>query len=78
MHCQSGQTQVSASVVVYTPDAHFPRHLCDLILDTPTLVSKRGCSREDVDRKDFERPNNIEKKASGLRFDHRSIKDEAQ
>ncbi|KIK93915.1 hypothetical protein PAXRUDRAFT_485676 [Paxillus rubicundulus Ve08.2h10] len=54
------------------------RRLCDLILDTPTLVSKRGRSREDVDRRDFERLNNIEKEASGLHFDHRGIKDEAQ
>ncbi|KAF9222356.1 hypothetical protein BS17DRAFT_838369 [Gyrodon lividus] len=53
------------------------RHLCDLILDTPALVSKRR-SREDVDRKDFERLNNIEKEVSVLHFDHRGIKDEAQ
>lgn len=78
MHREHGQTQVSVSAVAYTPDAHFPRHLCDLILDTPTLVSKRGRSREDVDRRDFERLNNIEKEASGLHFDHRSIKEDAQ
>ncbi|KAF9231969.1 hypothetical protein BU15DRAFT_90776 [Melanogaster broomeanus] len=59
-------------------DTHFPRHLCDLILNTPTLVSGRSRSMEDVDRKDFERLNNIEKEMSVLHFDHRGIKDEAQ
>ena len=56
----------------------FSRHLCDVILNTPTLHSKRGLSREDVDRRDFERLNNIEKEVGLLHFDLRSIKEEAQ
>ncbi|KIJ66150.1 hypothetical protein HYDPIDRAFT_187160 [Hydnomerulius pinastri MD-312] len=54
------------------------RHLCDLILNAPVLAAKRGRSREDVDRKDFERLNNIEKEVSTIHFDHRGIRDEAQ
>lgn len=54
------------------------RHLCDLILNSQSLSSRGGRLRDDVDRKDFERLYNIEKEVSALRFDHRSIKDEAQ
>ncbi|KAH7883403.1 hypothetical protein F5I97DRAFT_1814988 [Phlebopus sp. FC_14] len=54
------------------------RHLCDLVLNTPALASKRGRLREDVDRRDFERLNNIEKEVGPLHFDHRGIKDESQ
>lgn len=54
------------------------RHLCNVILDTPTLLNKHGRSREDVDRQDFERLNNIEKEVGGLILDLRSIKEEAQ
>lgn len=56
----------------------FSRHLCNVILDTPALLCQRGHSREDVDRRDFERLNNIEKEVSVLHFDLRGIKDEAQ
>lgn len=56
----------------------FLRHLCNVILDAPTLLSKRGRSREDVDRQDFERLNNIEKEVGVLHFDLRGIKEEAQ
>lgn len=38
----------------------------------------RGRSRDDVDRRDFERLNNIEKEVSALHFDLRGIKEEAQ
>lgn len=44
----------------------------------PTLLSKRGRPREDVDRQDFERLNSIEKEMSVLHFDLRGIKEEAQ
>ena len=44
----------------------------------PTLLGKRGLTREDVDRRDFERLNNIEKEVSILHFDLRGIKEEAQ
>jgi hypothetical protein len=56
----------------------FFRHLCNLILNTPSLALKRGHLREEVDRKDFERLNNIEREADLIIFDHRSIRDEAQ
>ena len=42
------------------------------------LLSMRGRSREDVDRRDFERLNNIEKEVGVLHFDLRGIKEEAQ
>ncbi|KAG1740823.1 uncharacterized protein EDB91DRAFT_1053018 [Suillus paluster] len=54
------------------------RHLCNLILNTPSLASKRNRPREEVDRKDFERLNNIEREMNLIVLDHRSIKDEAQ
>ncbi|KAG2347597.1 hypothetical protein BDR05DRAFT_927537 [Suillus weaverae] len=53
------------------------RHLCNLILTTPSL-SKRSRPREEVDRKDFERLNNIEREMNLISLDHRSIRDEAQ
>lgn len=54
------------------------RHLCNLILNTPSLALKRDRPREEVDRKDFERLNNIEREVNLIVFDHRSIRDEAQ
>jgi hypothetical protein len=39
---------------------------------------KRDRPREEVDRKDFERLNNIEREVNLIVFDHRSIRDEAQ
>ncbi|KAG9312280.1 rho GTPase activating protein 22 [Chiua virens] len=54
------------------------RHLCDIILNTPTLLSKHGRSRDDVDRRDFERLNNIEKEVNAIHFDLRGIKEEGQ
>ncbi|KAL4079080.1 hypothetical protein J3A83DRAFT_4455400 [Scleroderma citrinum] len=54
------------------------RHLCDLILNLAALMSNGGRTREDIDRKDFERLYNIEKEVTPLHFDHRGIKDEAQ
>ncbi|KAG0703340.1 hypothetical protein DFH29DRAFT_1079014 [Suillus ampliporus] len=54
------------------------RHLCNLILNTPSLASKRSRPREEVDRKDFERLNNIEREMNLISLDHRSIRDEAQ
>ena len=54
------------------------RHLCNLILNTPSLASARGRSRQEVDRKDFERLNNIEREVELISFDHRGIRDEAQ
>ncbi|KAH7929515.1 hypothetical protein BV22DRAFT_1080692 [Leucogyrophana mollusca] len=51
------------------------RHLCDLVL---TVSSSKSRQRDDVDRKDFERLNNIEKEVNALDFDHRGIRDEAQ
>ncbi|KAG6382111.1 hypothetical protein JVT61DRAFT_754 [Boletus reticuloceps] len=54
------------------------RHLCDVVLNMPALLIKRSVSREDVDRRDFERLNNIEKEMSVLHFDLRGIKEEAQ
>jgi hypothetical protein len=53
------------------------RHLCNLILTTPSL-SKRSRPREEVDRKDFERLNNIEREMNSISLDHRTIKDDAQ
>ncbi|KAG2153395.1 hypothetical protein DEU56DRAFT_727081 [Suillus clintonianus] len=53
------------------------RHLCNLILTTPSLA-KRSRPREEVDRKDFERLNNIEREMNLISLDHRSIRDEAQ
>ncbi|KAH7912708.1 hypothetical protein BJ138DRAFT_1147682 [Hygrophoropsis aurantiaca] len=51
------------------------RHLCDLVL---TVSSSKSRYRDDVDRKDFERLNNIEKEVNSLEFDHRGIREEAQ
>lgn len=53
------------------------RHLCNLILTTPSL-SKRSRPREEVDRKDFERLNNIEREMNLISLDYRSIRDDAQ
>lgn len=41
-------------------------------------MPKKWRAREDLNRRDFERLNNIEKEQSPLYFDHRGIRDEAQ
>lgn len=53
------------------------RHLCNLILTTPSL-SIKSRPREEIDRKDFERLNNIEREMNLISLDHRSIRDDAQ
>jgi hypothetical protein len=47
-------------------------------LNTPSLASKRERPRDTVDRKDFERLNNVEREVDLILFDHRGIRDEAQ
>lgn len=55
------------------------RHLCNLITNAPSLPSARQShQRDDVNRRGFERLNNIEKDTMPLQFDHRGIKEEAQ
>ncbi|KAG0699447.1 acetyl-CoA carboxylase [Suillus ampliporus] len=51
------------------------RHLCNLILNTPSLALKRSRPCEEVDRKDFERLNNIEREMNLISLDHQNFAD---
>ncbi|KAF8883269.1 hypothetical protein BD779DRAFT_1674611 [Infundibulicybe gibba] len=54
------------------------RHLCNLIVKAPSLPStRRRVQPEELNRRGFERLNNIEKEVLLLQFEHRGIKDEA-
>ncbi|TFY52307.1 hypothetical protein EVG20_g10606 [Dentipellis fragilis] len=54
------------------------RHLCSLIDGTPAASSiHRSRRRRAIDRRDFERLNNIEREVSAIHFDLRSIRDDA-
>ena len=54
------------------------RHLCNFISNVPSLNhSRKLFQRDEMNRKAFERLNNIEKEVNLLQFDHRGIKDEA-
>lgn len=55
------------------------RHLYNLITNTPSLLaSRRLAQQNDLNRRAFERLNNIEREVFSLLFDPRIIKDEAQ
>ncbi|KAG5644301.1 hypothetical protein DXG03_008719 [Asterophora parasitica] len=54
------------------------RHLCNLIAKAPGLPSlRRRMQPDELNRRGFERLNNVEKEVFLLQFDHRGIKDEA-
>ncbi|ESK91434.1 rho gtpase activating protein 22 [Moniliophthora roreri MCA 2997] len=53
------------------------RHLCNFISNAPSLMSRRFVQQNDINRRGFERLNNIEREVFSLHFDLRSIKDEA-
>ena len=54
------------------------RHLCDLIANGPALPSTtRRSQPDDLNRRGFERLNNVDKEVALLHFDHRGIRDEA-
>ncbi|KAG5351583.1 hypothetical protein C0989_005739 [Termitomyces sp. Mn162] len=54
------------------------RHLCNLIAKAPALPSlQRRYQPDDLNRRGFERLNNVEREVIHLQFDHRGIKDEA-
>jgi hypothetical protein len=54
------------------------RHLHDLIAKGPALpATRRRFQPDDVNRRAFERLNNVEKEVILLQFDHRGIRDEA-
>ena len=54
-----------------------PRHLCNLISKASCLPAARKPSSEEVNRRGFERLNNIEKEVLMIQLDHRGIKEEA-
>ncbi|KAF5374674.1 hypothetical protein D9615_008986 [Tricholomella constricta] len=54
------------------------RHLCNLIDKAPALPAlRRRMQPDELNRRGFERLNNVEKEVFLLQFDHRGIKDEA-
>ncbi|KAF8058629.1 rho GTPase activating protein 22 [Lyophyllum atratum] len=54
------------------------RHLCNLIDKAPALPAlRRRLQPDELNRRGFERLNNVEKEVFLLQFDHRGIKDEA-
>ncbi|KAG6864408.1 hypothetical protein C0991_009715, partial [Blastosporella zonata] len=54
------------------------RHLCNLIEKAPALPSQqRRYQPDELNRRGFERLNNVEKEVLHIQFDHRGIKDEA-
>ncbi|KAF7977931.1 hypothetical protein HWV62_1997 [Athelia sp. TMB] len=53
------------------------RHICNLITSAPNIPLSSSGSRRAVDRRDFERLNNIEKEVGQIKFDQRGIRDEA-
>lgn len=58
---------------------HFYSQLCSLINDTPSLLtSRRLIQQNDINRRGFERLNNIEREVFMLQYDLRGIKEEAQ
>ncbi|KAJ7591782.1 rho GTPase activating protein 22 [Mycena floridula] len=55
------------------------RHLYNLITNTPFLLaSRRLVQQNDLNRRAFERLNNIEREVFSIQFDPRGIKEEAQ
>ncbi|KAG6901253.1 hypothetical protein C0995_014541 [Termitomyces sp. Mi166 len=54
------------------------RHLCNLIAKAPALPSlQRRYQPDELNRRGYERLNNVEREVISLQFDHRGIKDEA-
>ncbi|KAG5636991.1 hypothetical protein H0H81_006167 [Sphagnurus paluster] len=54
------------------------RHLCNLIDKAPGLPAlRRRVQPEELNRRGFERLNNVEKDVSLIKFDHRGIKEDA-
>jgi GTPase-activating protein BEM2 len=55
------------------------RHICNLVINAPSITcTHKNQRRQEIDRQDFERLNNIEREVNLLQFDHRGIKEEAQ
>ncbi|KAF9062129.1 hypothetical protein BDP27DRAFT_1337062 [Rhodocollybia butyracea] len=53
------------------------RNLCNFISNAPSLLSRRFAHQNDINRRGFERLNNIEREIFSIQFDLRGIKDEA-
>ncbi|TFY81474.1 hypothetical protein EWM64_g2531, partial [Hericium alpestre] len=54
------------------------RHLCNLIDTTPVVSSvQRSRRRRDIDRRDFERLNNIEREVNSIHLDLRAVREDA-
>ncbi|KAF5377413.1 hypothetical protein D9757_009715 [Collybiopsis confluens] len=53
------------------------RNLCNFISNAPSLLSRRLAHQSDINRRGFERLNNIEREIFSIQFDLRGIKDEA-
>ncbi|KAJ4471470.1 rho GTPase activating protein 22 [Lentinula aciculospora] len=53
------------------------RNLCNFISNAPSLLSRRLAHQNDINRRGFERLNNIEREIFSIQFDIRGIKDEA-
>jgi len=55
------------------------RHICNLVMNAPTITSSsKNQRRQEIDRRDLERLNIIEREVSLLQFDQRVIREEAQ
>ncbi|KAJ4468415.1 hypothetical protein C8J55DRAFT_437773 [Lentinula edodes] len=52
-------------------------NLCNFISNAPSLLSRRLAHQNDINRRGFERLNNIEREIFSIQFDIRGIKDEA-
>ncbi|KAJ3722154.1 rho GTPase activating protein 22 [Lentinula guzmanii] len=53
------------------------RNLCNFISNAPSLLSRRLAHQNDINRRGFERLNNIEREIFSIQFDIRGIRDEA-
>ncbi|KIK60980.1 hypothetical protein GYMLUDRAFT_43514 [Collybiopsis luxurians FD-317 M1] len=53
------------------------RNLCNFISNAPSLLTRRLARQSDINRRGFERLNNIEREIFPIQFDLRGIKDEA-
>lgn len=59
--------------------SHIFRHICNLVMNASTIMSlNRNKRHQEIDRRDFERLNNIEREVNLLQFDQRGIREEAQ
>ncbi|KAJ3764713.1 hypothetical protein FB446DRAFT_797699 [Lentinula raphanica] len=50
------------------------RNLCNFISNAPSLLSRRLAHQNEINRRSFERLNNVEREIFSLQFDIRGIK----